>query len=258
MNKEQTTNTRRMATVSLLLFLIALVSVTAATLAWFSITDNTRVYSMDMEVTTGASLRFDLDPHGEFTEYRETLTCDEIFERIRQEYGYDPWTTAMRPVTTSDGRRFTLRSGAEQAPDTGAFLKFTLHFMATEDMVVHLSSANSKDRLDGTNISSALEKLPVAMRISFTQGNQTVIFDPGATNSYQIGENILVFGLPQADLMLYNDNNGLFNIKADTDMKLDVCIWMEGTDEACTDDVKNGDFAIRLRFVGTDADNNPI
>lgn len=247
-----------MATISLLLFLIALVSVTAATLAWFSITDNTRVYSMDMEVTTGASLRFDLDKHGEFVEYKETLTCNEIFERIRQEHGYDPWTTALRPVTTSDGRRFTLRSGAEQTPSTGAFLKFTLHFIATEDMVVHLSSANSKDHPDGTDISSSLAKLPSAMRISFTRDDKTMIYDPDATNSYTIGENILVFGLPQADLMLYNNENGLFDIKADTDTELDVCIWMEGTDEACTDDVKNGDFSIRLRFVGTDEDNNPI
>lgn len=258
MKKEQTNTSRRLAVSSVLLLLIALASISAVTLAWFSITDHTRVYSMDMDVTTGAALRFDLDEHGDFFEYSATLSSEQIFERIQQEYGYDPWNTRLRPVTTSDGRRFTLRNGTEQSPETGSFLKFTLHFMSTEDMFVHLTSENSKGNSDGTYITSYIENLPSSMRVSFSIGENTVIYDPDTTNSYEIGENILVFGLPQAGQMLYNNDNGLFHLLPDTDTKVDVCIWMEGTDEACTDEVKNGDFSIRFRFVGTDENNKPI
>lgn len=258
MNSEARDNTRRTFSTSLLLLLIALVSITAVTVAWFSIADNTRIYSMDMQVTTGASLRFDLDPHPEFQQYVATLSSEQIFARIQRERGFDPLKTPLTPVTTNDGQIFSLRNGTVQEPDSGAYLRYTLHFMSTEDMTVHLSSANSDDHQDGTLVNSSIAKLPSAMRISFTCRGITTIYDPGTTNTYKMGEKISVFGLPTAQHMLYNDENVLFSIQANTDTEVEVCIWMEGTDEACTDELKKGDYAIQLRFVGTDANNIPI
>lgn len=259
MKTEKKTNTANMALTSLLLVLIALAGVTAATLAWFSISDHTRVYSMDMDITTGASLRFDLDPHNEFIEYLQTLRSEQIFARIASERGFDPLNTPLDPVTTEDAQTFTLRNGSVQSESTGKYLTFTLHFMATEDMDVHLSSADSSaGAQDGTCITSAIENLPAAMRISFTCEGKTTVYDPGATKSYQNSESICIFGLPRADSMIYNDDNRLFNLKANTDTPVVVHIWMEGTDEACTNQLKGGDYSVRLRFVGTDEGNNPI
>ena len=48
---------------SVLLVLLALVAVTAATVAWFSIADNTKVKSMSLDIVSGTDLRMDLDPH---------------------------------------------------------------------------------------------------------------------------------------------------------------------------------------------------
>ena len=62
-------NTRRLLTTSILLALLAFVSVTAATAAWMTIADRTRVRSMRMEITSGANLRFDLDAHDSFEDY---------------------------------------------------------------------------------------------------------------------------------------------------------------------------------------------
>ena len=67
---------------SILLVLLALVSITAATVAWFSIADRTKVRSMSMEITTGVNLRFDLDAHDTFDEYVKTLGFEQIGERI--------------------------------------------------------------------------------------------------------------------------------------------------------------------------------
>ena len=258
MEKEKKQGTRRMATTSLLLLLIALAAVTATTVAWFSISSHTLVHSLSMDVTTGVALRFDTAPHGEFIEYVETLSVTEIFEKIKEQYGYDPYSAKLVPVTTDDGRVFTLRNGTVKEPETGAYLAFTLHFMSTRNMVVHLSSAHSFRGNDGTLISSELARLPEALRISFTCGEKTVIFDPGATEIYHTDKNILIFGLPQAEDMIYNDTNGLFFIEADVDTPVDVRIWIEGTDEACSDDIKGGDYSIRLRFVGTDENNLAI
>ena len=56
----------------------------------------------------------------------------------------------------------------------------SLHFMAEKDMLVHLTSANSKDgESDGTAVTSKQEKLPEAMRISFTADGKTWVYDPG-------------------------------------------------------------------------------
>jgi hypothetical protein len=258
MDKEKKQGTRRMATTSLLLLLIALAAVTATTVAWFSISSHTLVHSLSMDVTTGYALRFDTVPHGEFTEYYETLSVKEIFEQISERYGYDPYSARLVPVTTDDGRVFTLRNGTVKGPEEGAYLDFTLHFMSTKDMDVHLSSSHSFRGNDGTLISSELAKLPEALRISFTCGDKTVIFDPGATEIEHTSKNILIFGLPQAEDMIYNDTNSLFGMKAEVDTPVDVRIWIEGTDEACSDDIRGGDYSIRLRFVGTDENSVPI
>ena len=60
---KQKSTTKKLFATSALLFLLALVSITAATVAWMTIADRTRVRSMRMEITSGANLRFDLDPH---------------------------------------------------------------------------------------------------------------------------------------------------------------------------------------------------
>ena len=97
------------------------------------------------------------------------------------------------------------------------------------------------------------------MRISFTADGVTKVYDPGlgVGNSARIG-NAMVFDLPSANTMIYNDENGLFYLKANEDKPVTVRVWMEGTDEMCDDSLKEGNFAIRLRFEGTDQNNNRL
>lgn len=260
--KQNGADRKRLLPTSLLLVLVALVFVTAVTAAWFSISDNTRLYSINMDITAGAALRFDLDPHPDITGYKGTLSFAEIADRIQRDYGFDPRSTELTPVTTSDYSDFTLRSGKLVSAQSGSYLEFTLHFMAAQDMYVHLTSANSRRAKDGTLVSSAIPQLPDAMRISFTIGDEVLIYDPGIgavseTSQHNFG-NVKVFGLPNAEQMVYNDQNSMFYIKAYQDLPVVVHIWMEGTDDACTDLLKGGDYSIQLRFEGTDEDNQPL
>lgn len=243
---------------SILLLLIAIISVTAATTAWFTIADFSRVKSVGLEIFSGANLRFDLDAHRSLEEYVRTLGFEEIAERISREQGFSMKEKFLEPVTTQDCKTFTLEDGTVVESETGSYLEFVLHFMAGEDMIVHLTSANSEAGGDGTKVTSKNQQLIDAMRISFTAGNRTEVYQPGTgTKGSSYGKGT-TFRLPSADKMVLNDDNALFSLKAYQDLPVTVHIWLEGTDEACTDALRGSDYSIQLRFEGTDENNQTL
>lgn len=246
-------NTSKLLTTSVLLFLLALVSVTAATAAWMTIADRTKVRSMRMDITTGVNLRFDLDPHDTFEEYVKTLTFEQIADRILAEKEFDPRQTPLTPVTTRDCENFVLEDGSEAK--TEYYLEFTLHFMATQDMIVHLTSESSDSGGDGTQVSSETAGVPDAIRISFT-AEETSIYDPGMGGGSAQGDAGRTFGLPPGDTITYTQDNALFSLKAYEDKPVVLRVWLEGNDESCTDAIRKADYSIRLRFIGTDENGN--
>ena len=234
--RKDKTGEKQMVYTSVLLVLLALVCITAATVAWFSIADRTKVRSMSMEVTTGANLRFDLNAHEAFEDYVKTLRFEQIAARIQREKGFDMRVVPLEPVTTTDYATFTFENGTAARPDSGAYLEFRLHFMSTEDMDVYLTAKDSSGQNDGTKITSSNAALPNAMHISFTIGSKTFVYDPGKGNS----------------------EINLFSLKKETDQPVLVHIWLEGTDEACTDALRGADYQIRMRFVGKDEYGNEL
>lgn len=240
---------------SLLLVLVALVSITAATTAWLTLGDHTRVYSMVMDVNSGTNIRFDLDPHREILDYVRTLNFGTISARIAREKGFDPRETPLMPVTTTDYSRFFDQYDKTVSVNSGDYLEFTLHFMSNCDCIVHLTSANSEGYSDGTRIHSDVPTLPEAMRISFTDGGTTVVYDPGLGDRQELVYGAKNFGLPNAKDMVYSDINALFTLKKNVDKPILVRIWMEGTDEKCTDELQKANYSVALRFEGTDENN---
>ena len=65
-----------------------------------------------------------------------------------------------------------------------------------------------------------------------------------------------LFGLPAGKQMEYHAGNALFSLKKGVDKAVTVRIWLEGTDENCTDEVRDAEFQIQLRFAGTDEQGN--
>jgi hypothetical protein len=244
--------------VSLLLVLLALVSISAATVAWFTIADRTRLRSMNMEITSGANLRFDLDAHEAFEDYVKTLTFEQIAARILRDTGVDMTAVPLDPVTTTDYTTFTLEDGVAVEAESGSYLEFTLHFMASQDMLVHLTSANSENGADGTLVSSENSDLPSSMRISFATDDNVWIYDPGMGAESQSEGNAKTFGLADADRMVLSNDNALFSLKEGVDQPIKIHVWLEGTDERCTDALQGADYSIRLRFLGTDEENNVL
>ncbi len=226
---------------TLLVLLIALVAMTAVTYAWFSINDNARLSMMRMDVTTGPSLRMDLVPHATFEEYKRTLTFEEIAAKIKADTGVDIASVPIEPVTTRDGRTFVFEDGSPASYRDGTYIDFTLHFMSHGDMYVHLTSTPSKNADDGTRIwSEKNNRLAEAMRLSVTK-DQTFVYNPRTM-----------------DLSGMTDLNTVFFIPDATDISVVIRIWLEGTDPACTNDLKGSDYAIQMRFEGSDENNQPL
>lgn len=244
---------RQRVYISLMLTLIALVAVTAATVAWFSIADRTKVNTMGLDIVADVEMRMDLDAHDTIDQYVRTLSFESIQNRIQREKGFSMSATPLSPVTTSDYSTFTYENGKVAEATEGSYLEFTLHFMAAKDMIVHLTSAESDTgKGDGTMVSSSEAALPQAMRISFTADGQTWVYDPGAGDFLNSSGAVKVFGLAPAEDMKVGDNNALFTLKEGEDKPVVVHIWLEGTDPQCTDELKKADYSIRLRFTGTD------
>ncbi len=226
----------------MLLILIAVVSVTAVTYAWFSISDNTRLSNMKMDITTGLALRIDLDPHAALEDYRSSLSYSEISARILSDTGVDIGSVPMEPVTTSDGASFYFENGSPASYREGHYVEFTLHFISQGDMYVHLTSTPSKGADNGTRIwSDRYPTLASAMRISFTSDEGSFIYDPG-----------------EDDIEGLTDDNRLFFLPEETDKTVVVRVWMEGTDPNCNNDLKGSEYSLRMRFEGSDEYNRPL
>ena len=232
---------------SILLILTALAGITAATVAWFTIADHARVQTMGLQLFTDANLRFDLDSHATFEEYVKTLSFEDIAARMQTEKGYDMKETPLEPVTTADYSSFTYEKGQGVSPTSGAYLEFTLHFMATEDMTVYLNPENSEPTAqDGTAIESDNDALVESMRVSFTADGQTWVYDPGMGDTAVQQGQAAVFGLGSTR----SQNSAMFTLQKETDLPVEVHIWMEGSDPACTNEAGSSDYSIRLRFSG--------
>ena len=128
--------------------------------------------------------------------------------------------------------------------------------MAAKDMIVHLTSADSSKNIrDGTAILSDTSSLSEAMRISFEADGICYVYDPGLGDTMTKTTSARTFGLLLSEQMILNENNAMFSLKEGEDKAVLVHIWLEGTDPLCTDELKSAEYAIRLRFTGTDSSN---
>ena len=238
----------RLATTAVLVA-FALVAIAMATFAWFSIADSAKTRMLAMNANADGSLRFDLDAHDSFEQYVHTLGFDAISSRISSEQGVDIDTSKLQPVTTSDYATFTFEDGSAAEASSGAYLEFTLHFMSINNVTVRLTGQDGTDGAPGTAFSSNVESLPLAMRMSFSADGKTWVYNPNSATTAVSGGDAITFGLDGGEATA--DSN-MFDLVANEDKSVIVRIWLEGTDENCTNIVKGADYSISMRFEGID------
>ena len=225
---------------SISIFLLAIACIVGATYAWFTLSANTRVNSMNMEITTGFQLRMDTIPHEDIEDYYQKLDGVKIQEASGNEQ--------LDPVTSRDGVNFYSEQGQAVIDSKLAYLEVPLHFKAAKSMYVHLSK-NTLDGEEGTNVGGD-NGIEQALRLSFSVDGITKIYEP-----YGKSEGTFTF-LGQSQ-MEYTEENTLFYIEEGIDKEVMLRIWIEGTDPQCTDQLRDALYQIRLCFIGTDENNVP-
>ena len=247
MQQEQKQDLRHRLAATVLLVLFALVAIVMASFAWFSISDQAKARQLALNANAGNALRFDLDAHDSFDQYVTTLGFDQISARISSEQGVNIDTSKLQPVTTSDGQSFTYEDGSAAQAQTGAYLEFTLHFISHENVIVRLTGESGSKGEAGTAFSSNISGLPQAMRMSFTCDGQTWIYNPNLGASATSSGSVTTFGIVPGSS---NQEANMFSLIADTDKPTVVRIWLEGTDQNCTNMIKGADYSVTMRFEG--------
>ncbi len=233
---------------SVSLALVALISVVAATMAWFSIADYARLRSMRLDITSGYALRIDTVPHESYEQYRSSISLAEIVNSVIGNVSQDEYMTALQPVTTDDVQQFTDEFGNTVLSQSGQYLEFVVHFMANRDMLVHLTNEGE----GGTDITSSNPQLAQAMRVAFSVDGQNYIYSSGMGDASAATPMGKQFGLPDARHMEMNENNVMWQMQKDVDVPVTIRIWLEGTDPNCTNEIQGADYQIQLKFEGSD------
>lgn len=240
--------------------LITLLSMTTATVAWFTVNTFAGVDNLDIKISMSAQLKVAMEDYGTDLERYTKVITNEMVDSYLQKQGTSLEEIMLDPVTTTNGTRFTNQRGTEKEANNRSYLEFECYFIATEDMWVHLTTESADDNEDsGTKVTttSTGPKADVVncARVDFsTEKNGTAIYEPNRGTPVN-GQS--TFDLPSGT-MQYSDNTRLFHLEQLTPTKATIRIWIDGEDPECDDDVQDAQLGVQLSFVGCDENNVPI
>ncbi len=244
------------------LSIIAVLGLSTATYAWFTVNTFVGVQDFELEITTGEELRASMQNHGsDINQYVHTITNEMVNSYLRRNN-----TTLddliLSPVTSNNGSTFTFQHG-DPASANEHYLEYKAWFIGTTDMYVHLTTEGADEDgnpKDGTKVTTSdpAPKSDVirAIRIDFqTDDGGVATYEPnkGAAASTRLS----TFDLPSGT-MVYGNSNRLFHLDKLTPKLVTIRLWLEGEDPECDNDVQRAKFEAQLSFVGCDAAGNPI
>ena len=246
---------------SLSIFIIALMVMITATLAWFTVSGLAGTDGLDMNCTTGSELRIATSNLGnDINAYEKTVTADMINAQLTANNYKVLSDIKLAPLSTRNassdiGTRLFLQNGTErtnEGPGAGEYLLVNLWLISGNNVDVYLSDKESEDGAnDGTKITSASGNTSAqaeiirTARISFApEGESTKIYEieqrgyaANQTNAFwNISEN--------------NDSNKICSLQANTPKQITVRVWIEGEDPLCVDAVQQAGFSVQLQFSG--------
>lgn len=240
--------------------IITLLSMTTATVAWFTVNTFVGVDTLDVHISVSAQLKVAMDDYGtDLDKYTKVITNDMIDEYLA-DYDTSLEDTVLDPVTTTEGTTFTNQRGTVREANNRSYLEFECYFIATEDMWVHLTTESTESgNDDGTKVSTdstgAQADVVNCTRVDFsTETNGTAIYEPNKTTAVN-GQT--TFDLPSGT-MVYSNNTRIFHLDQLTPTKVTIRLWIDGEDPQCDDDVQEADLSVQLGFIGCDENNQPI
>lgn len=238
------------------LSILAVLGLSTATYAWFTVNTFAGVQDFELQISTGDDLRVSMDNHGsDIDQYTHVITNDMLNSYLRKNYNKTMKDIILDPVTTNNGRTFTYKNGTRVNPNGDeSYFEFECYFIATRNMHVHLSNEGFDDngnRQGGTKVSTT-SPAPQSDVVKSCR----LDFDPagGSVKTYEPNKGSQVTSLSTFDLpsgsMTYNDSNQLFTLDKLTPKKVTVRLWLEGEDPECDNDIQRASLSVRLSFLG--------
>lgn len=246
------------------LSILAVLGLTTATYAWFTVNTFAGVEDFELNISTGEDLRVSMENHGSDIDKYVHVITNEMIDSYLRKYNTSLKDMILSPVTTNNGSSFTYQHGnAAKENERGSYLEFKCWFIGTCDMYVHLTKDGANDEehafVDGSKVSTTSpapqSDIVKAIRMGFqtdTDGNKT--WEP---NKGTPATRLSTFDFPSGT-MDYNNSNQLFSLDKLTPKQATLRLWMEGEDPECDDDVQRANLKVQLSFIACDAEGNPI
>lgn len=242
-----------------LLFLIALLTLSTATLAWFTLNTFSAVDKLEMQVTTGADLRVAIENLGtDISKYYKVLTNEMVNQHLRTA-NTEISKILLDPLTSSDGVNLFTQKHVQKAGNTGGYLEFPIYFIASKEMYVHLTTDGVEEQnMPGTSVTTTETGIKAdvvnAVRVSFAPVDDAVkIYEP---NKGTPVANQSTFDISKP--MNYSNATRFLHLDPLSPKQVMVRVWIEGEDPQCDDDIQSAQLTVALTFCGTDENNVPI
>lgn len=244
------------------LSILAILGLSSATYAWFTVNTFAGVQDFELEISMGEDLRVSMENHGSDIDQYVHVVTNEMVDSYLKDYNTSLDEMVLSPVTTSDGTKFTYQHGQVVNPNE-PYLEFKVWFIATTDMYVHLTTEGTDDdeheHILGTEVTTTSpapqSDIVKAIRMSFDSGDSYKTYEPNKGASLSTA--LPTFDLPSGP-MNYNNSNQLFHLEKLTPKQVTLRLWCEGEDPECDNDVQRANFRIQLSFLGCDENGNPI
>lgn len=253
-------------------------TVSIAAYGWFSVNNRADVNNLAISAgTEGNLLIADINGNGPGT-YGNRLNLSVVDKVV------------LNPVTTVEGREFfsPVYSGesvvavnkiTDKSQLTNGYIYEKQFYLKVENdgrgndtayyiYLVADSGGNGTYVKDAQNTSG--DTAANAIRVSFTVGNETVVYEPNADGNNLSTEmakdnvsgtyNSYVTQKQNKQGVFINSNNGndskyLFSIQADRDQLVTMRIWIEGKDKDCANSIELDDLVAQFQFSSVSRKN---
>ena len=104
--------------------IITLLSMTTATVAWFTVNTFAGVDRLDLNISLAAQLKVSMENHGKDLDKYGKVITNEMIDDYLKKHGSSLKDTVLDPVTTREGTVFTNQRGTVREPNKRSYLEF--------------------------------------------------------------------------------------------------------------------------------------
>ena len=255
------------------MFCVMVAMLSTATYAWFTLTDSPTVRGLQLTAATTGGLEICATENGT---YSNLLEINDTTAHKLTPVTAPGAAQFAKPVYTGNAVNSTEALTLDYTTENNYVVKYTYYLKSTGGDTVKVGLIGGTD--DGTTnpsgsfvvrktANSASMQAASAIRIGFHVGSVWKIYEPNsdvggtgmmATN----GVNVLESDLQQTQAGSFtkggsgSTSNMMFEVGG-TPTKVDMYVWLEGTDPQCADEIRTDELKAQIQFTVVDGGTTP-